>query len=296
MATSLEIPSWFKKQFDTNWQHLAQQRESRLREYATERNFAGKRKAFNQVGSTSWREVTSRHGDTNPTETDKYKRWLNKKLYDWVTWEDEFDQELLAEIAAPKSAEVESAAFSWNRLIDSKMANAALGNAYEGEDGTTAIALPASQSIAVDYVESGLAANSGLTIGKLRKANSLFGLAEVDESEPRVMAVTQLQLDDLLKMTEVNSADYNNVKALVDGKVDTFMGFKFKRVNDLPVSSSIRSCVAWVKSGVWYGLGERKTHMDLLPSKNHTMQIRLVQHFDAVRSEENKVVKILCAE
>lgn len=296
MATALEIPAWFKDQFDTNWQHLAQQKESRLREYAIQRNFSGKRKGFNQLGSTTWRQVTTRNGNTEPGDTDKYKRWLGKKLYDWVSWEDEFDQELLAEIAAPQSAEVEAAAFSWNRKVDDVFAAAAIGTAYEGEDGTTAIALPSSQQIAVNYVESGSPANSGLTIGKLRKANSLFGHAEVDDNEPRVMAVTQRQLDDLLKTTEVTSADYNTVRALVDGKVDTFMGFKFKRVNSLPLSGSTRSCAAWVKSGLWYCMGERKTHMDILAHKNHTMQIRLVQYMDAVRGEENKCVEILCSE
>lgn len=296
MATALEIPSWFKDQFDTSWQHLVQQRESRLREYGILRPFSGKRKGFNQLGTTSWRKITGRNQETTPTDVDKYKRWLNKVGYDWVAWEDEFDQELLAEIAAPQSAEVEAAGMSWNREVDLLFASKAIGTAYEGADGTTAIALPASQQIAVNYVESGAAANSGLTIGKLRKANSIFGLADVDDSEPRVMAVTQNQLDDLLRTTEVTSADYNSVKALVDGKVDTFMGFKFKRVNGLAKSGSVRSCAAWVKSGIWYDMGERRTHMDLLPTRNHTMQIRLVQHMDAVRSEESKCVEILCQE
>lgn len=295
-TNNLEIPAWFKDQFDTSWQHVVQQRESRLKEYAVSRPFAGKRKAFNQLGEAEWREVTTRNGKTEPTDTNKYKRWLGKKLYDWVIWEDEFDQELLAEIAAPNSAQVEAAGFKWNRLIDYQMALAALGTAYEGETGTDAVTLPAGQQIAVNYVESGAAANSGLTLGKLRKANSIFGVNEADEDEPRVMVVTQNQLDDLLRITEVNSIDHNSVKALVDGKVDTFMGFKFKRVGSLPKSGSTRSCVAWVKSGLWYGMGERKTSMSVRNDLNDTMQVRLVQHFAAVRSEEKKVVEIACLE
>lgn len=296
MTTTTEIPQWFKDQFATNWEHLAQQKDSRLKDYATMRSFKGKRKGFNQLGTTTWRPLTSRNAKTTPQDTDKAKRWLNHQAFDWVVWEDEFDQDMLAEIAAPRSAEIESAVFAWNRLIDTNMALAALGTSYSGETGVTPETLPAGQQVAVNYVESGSAANSGLTLGKLRKANSLFGLAEVDENEPRVMAVTQLQLDDLLKTVEVTNNQYNAVQALVDGVVDKFMGFTFKRVNSLPVASGVRSCVAWVKSGIWYNMGERKTHIDVLPQQNHTMQVRLVGDFAATRSEEAKVVQIFCAE
>ena len=43
---------------------------------------------------------------------------------------------------------------------------------------------------------------------------------------------------DMLQHTQVTSADYNTVKALAEGAVDTFMGFKFIMSNRLPIFSA----------------------------------------------------------
>lgn len=48
----------------------------------------------------------------------------------------------------------------------------------------------------------------------------------------------------LLRETEVSSYDFNNVKALVEGKIDTFMGFKFIRTQRLPKQKR-ESVPAW---------------------------------------------------
>ncbi len=59
----------------------------------------------------------------------------------------------------------------------------------------------------------------------------------------------------LLRETEVSSYDFNNVKALVEGKIDTFMGFKFIRTQRLPkTEEGVRSCLAWVKSKAQFGI------------------------------------------
>ena len=45
-------------------------------------------------------------------------------------------------------------------------------------------------------------------------------------------AITAQGLGGLLNEEEITSVDYNNVKALVNGDVDTFGGFKFVVIED----------------------------------------------------------------
>ena len=196
----------------------------------------------------------------------------------------------------PTSPIIQSHAAAYARTCDKIIIDALGGTAFTGTTGTTATVLPAGQKIAVGYVESGTVANSGLTIAKLRAAKFLFDSNEVDEEEERIMVVSAKQLQDLLRTTEVTSADYNTVRALVDGTLNTFMGFKFRRSQQLPLAVDIRSCFAYVKSGVILAERGLKTMMDVRPDLSHSLQIRSVASLAAVRMEEKKVVEIACDE
>jgi hypothetical protein len=122
----------------------------------------------------------------------------------------------------------------------------------------------------------------------------------VDDSDPRIIVVSAKQLQDLLRTTEVISADYNSVKALVQGQLDTFMGFKFRRVASslLPYNSStgVRTCFAYVRSGLKLADAGRKVHVDIRADKSHALQIRTVASLGATRMEEKKVVEIAADE
>ena len=165
-----------------------------------------------------------------------------------------------------------------------------------GTTGLTSVPLSAGQKVAVNFVESGTAANSGLTIGKLRRAKFILDSNEVDEEEERIIVVSARQLQDLLRTVEATSADYNTVRALVDGNVNTFMGFKFRRTQLLGLTSTVRSCYAYVKSGIVLAERGLKTYMDVRTDLSHSLQIRSVASLGAVRMEEKKVVEIACDE
>jgi hypothetical protein len=184
------------------------------------------------------------------------------------------------------------------RKCDEIILAAAVGTASTGATGTTNTVLPAGQKIAHDFVESGTAATSGLTIAKLRQAKFILDDADVDEDDPRIIAVSPRQLQDLLRTTEVTSADYNTVKALVAGQLDTFMGFKFRVVNKafFTLASSRREVVAYVKSGLRMTDAGRRVHVDIRPDRSHSLQIRTTASIGATRMEEKKVVQISCSE
>jgi hypothetical protein len=245
-------------------------------------------------------KLTARAADTNISDVALAKRWLRPYPYEHATLFDEWDAEYLGEVSLPQSETVSNHAMAYMRTCDKVIIDAALGSAYTGETGVTPTALPAGQKVAVDYVETGSTANSGLTIAKLRQAAYLLNEAEVDDSDPRVLVVSAKQIQDLLRTTEVTSADFNSVKALVQGDIDTFLGFKFRRVASslLPYNSStgVRTCFAYVRSGLKLADAGRKVHVDIRADKSHALQIRTVASLGATRMEEKKVVEIAADE
>jgi hypothetical protein len=300
MSAIAQIPQYFTTEFTSNWEHLLQQKVSKLREFVSVESVRGKEKTFNQMAAVEMTKITARAADTNISDVALAKRWLRPYPYEHATLFDEWDAEYLGEVSLPQSETVNNHAMAYLRTCDKVIIDAALGSAYTGETGVTPTALPAGQKVAVDYVETGSTANSGLTIAKLRQAAYLLNEAEVDDSDPRVLVVSAKQIQDLLRTTEVTSADFNSVKALVQGDIDTFLGFKFRRVASslLPYNSStgVRTCFAYVRSGLKLADAGRKVHVDIRADKSHALQIRTVASLGATRMEEKKVVEIAADE
>jgi hypothetical protein len=78
------------------------------------------------------------------------------------------------------------------------------------------------------------------------------------------------------------------------------MGFTFRRVASslLPyvAGTGVRTCFAYVKSGLKLADAGRKVHVDIRADKSHSLQIRTVASLGATRMEEKKVVSILADE
>ena len=76
------IPNHFTTQFDSNWKHLVQQKNSRLKEYCTLDSIEGKEKSYNQLDATSMTQITDRSRDTRITDQAMAKRWIRPLNYD----------------------------------------------------------------------------------------------------------------------------------------------------------------------------------------------------------------------
>ncbi len=299
---ALEIPEFFPTQFGTNWEHLLQQEVSRLKETVmVDMDIRGKEKTYNQHGTSSMRKITTRNGKTIASTRDDEKRWLRLDAYDEVTHYDEWDADLLGDIALPTSETVQSHAMAFGRTCDQVIIDAAEGTAYSGETGVTANTVPAGQQVLVAHGGS----NEGLTLGKLIAAKSILGINEaygqnVNRGDQLFIIVSQQQIDDLLEdVTEVKSSDFANVKALVQGEVNEFMGFRFIRTELLTLNSGtdVRTCLAYVKSGIVLGVGaDRSVKTSIRDDLNETLQIRTKARIGATRRMEEKVVTIACDE
>ena len=288
---SFEVTTAFVQQYTTNVGLLLQQRGSRLRDAVTMGSYTGKAaKAVEQIGAVAAQARNSRHGDTPLISTPHDARWVFPTDYEWADLID--DQDKLRMLIDPTSPYAMNGAYALGRAMDSDIITAALGTAKTGENGTT--------STAFDTTNQQIAAGAaGLTVAKLREAKKILLSNEVDvEMDPLYIAVTAKQLDDLLGTTEVTSADYNTVKALVQGSVDSFMGFKFIHTELLGVDgSSDRRLIAWAKSGVHMGIwNDISGRVSERADKSYSNQVYVSGTFGATRTEEGKVVEILCSE
>lgn len=294
---SIEIATHYVEGYRANIELLLQQKGSRLRDCVRLESQRSEREFYDRIGPTEALDVTTRHADTPHVDTSHDRRAVTMLPSDWSDFIDRQDQVRL--LADPTSAYAMNAIYAMGRKQDRRIIDAAVGTAYAGKEGTTPVAFPAGQTIAVDYVESGGATNSGLTVAKLRRARELLDEAEVDDEEPQYIAVTAKQINDLLRSTEVTSADFNTVKALVTGQVDSFMGFTFRRVSSklLRKNGSNRSVLAWARSGLLLALGQEPTvRITERPDKRYARQIYVSMDSGAVRMEEKKVVEVLCLE
>lgn len=272
-----------------------QQRGSRLRDAVRNETQNAEFAFYDRVTSTAAVKVTTRHGDTPLISTPHDRRRVQLVDYDWADLIDSIDKVRM--LADPTSAYVTNAVYALGRAVDDEIILAASGTAYSGKTGATSVALPSASQVAVNYVETGSAVNSNLTIAKLRQIRYLLDSTEANENGNLIAAVTASQIRSLLRTTEVTNADYNSVKALVQGEIDTFMGFRFIRTERLAKSGNIRKALFWTEGALLLATG-MEINVDVGPrrDKRNAVQVYASGSFGATRMWEEKLIECACDE
>jgi hypothetical protein len=296
-----QLPPHFQTQFASNWDEImSQQKDHRLAGCYDVRQVTGNQFRGDQIGSQTFamRQVTSRTSKVEPADIPTAFWFVRPRPFDKTTWIDEFDSILLGQLPDPSSPTVQNHAIAAKRQKDIVLLNALVGTRYTGAQGTVATPLPSTQQVGVTFGSGG--ANSGLQLAKLTQTSFLMDQADVPE-EGRYFAYAAKQLNNLItNVDQVNSALYNDVKALRDGRIQQFMGFNFIRTQLVPfvsASSTVRNCVAWQKDYLVLGMGQDiKARIDILPMQSHAVQVRTTLLIDATRKEEPGVVTVSCDE
>ena len=285
---STQITTAFVNQFSSNIQMLSQQMGSLLRNAVDVETVNGEKAFFDQVGSAAAVLRTTRHADTPLVDTPHSRRMVTMSDYEYADLID--DQDKVRLLVDPTSTYARAAAAAMGRAMDDVIISAALGSALTGKDGTTSTPFDSNNQIAVDA--------SGLTLAKLIAAKEILDSNDVDPSIPRYIAVSPKQVTNLLDDPEVTSADYNTVRALVKGELDTYVGFKFITTNRLGLDGSgDRRCFAWAMDGIKLAVGKEPTaRIDERADKSYATQVYYCMSVGATRMEEAKVVEIICDE
>ena len=289
---STEVNKAFAQKFRDTFTHLVQQKGSRLRDYVrVNADVVGKYDHFDRIGSTSAQKITSRHSDTPLISTPHSRRRVSMDDYNWADLIDKADKVRM--LADPASDYMKAGVWAMGRQMDDIIIAAMSGNAVsiDEDDASSNVALPAAQKIAVS-------GTTDMNLTKLRQAKKILDASDVDPDLPRHIVMKSNQFFDLLNDEQITSADYNTVRALVAGEIDTYMGFKFHRSERLATDGSGDTlCLAWIPDGIGLSMGmDVKTEISERSDKNYSTQVYAQMCLGAVRIEDEKVVEIACTD
>ena len=294
-----DLETVYAKQYGSNVYTLAQQKGSILRPFVTVEEMKGEKRHFDRVKPTAAVRVDSKYGDTPLIPTEFDRRTIHGQEYVWadmVDWQDDLNL-----FIDPTSNIVRMGGYALGRIIDDIIIeNGFDGVAYEGKEGLTQVAFPETQKVAITTGSEGGASNVGLNVAKLIAARAKFGKADIDLDDPEnelIIAVTQTQMDDLVKDVDVKNSLYQAMNDLYVGKTNKFLGFTFVRTGRLKKSGSSRKCVAWCKSGVILCVPQEITmSVKQRADKNDNWQALAKLKAGSTRIEDEKVVQVFCNE
>ena len=291
---STTITNAFVEQYQNNVTMLAQQRGSVLRPFVSVDNaVVGKTKYTEQIGPSEAIARTSRHSDSPLVDTPHKRRLYSLSDYEWGDLIDKADRVKM--LIDPTSTYAQSAAFAMGRAMDDVVISAMSGSATTenlGSSGTQALTLTVAKNFSG---ESG--GDTMMNLDKLRQARQLFSTNNVPEDEEKFLVCSPIGIQQLLHSKEVTSADFNTVRALVNGEIDTYMGFKFIVSNRLPITGNDRDAFAFTRSGVELGIGQDiMGRIEERADKAFSTYVYYCMTLGAVRLEEEKVCKITYTE
>jgi hypothetical protein len=292
---SIEITTHFVDMYKSNLDTLVRQRGSRLRGAVNLERITGKQAFFDQIGETAVVEQSGRHQDIEYSNTEHKRRRVTTILAYAADLVDGADK--IRMLSDPTSEYAKAQADAIGKKIDDVILAAMLGTAYTGVDGTTATAYDTSNTVAVTVREPGVTSgNYGLNVAKLRAAKRILDANEVDDDD-RWMAPNARQLESLLATTKATSSDYAAVKALVNGQIDTFMGFKIVRSQRIATDGNGYDKVPfWHKNGVKLALGQDlRVDMSYIKTKvSQPLQVYSDIDLGATRMQEKLVGYVEC--
>lgn len=281
------ITTAFVQQYQSTMRMLLQQKDSRLEATTIPPvKMEGEYLYWERLGATEAIELPGRHADTPNIEPDHTRRRSTAQPYVWATLLDRTDAARM--LVDPKGPYQEAARMAMNRRKDRVILAALGGTAYSGKSGSTSVALPSGQKVAHG--------SAGMTISKLLSAKQLLDEAEAPQ-EGRYFVCPSESIIDLLGTTEVTSADYNTVRALASGQIDSFLGFKFiqSELVYLENSSSTTTwyCYAFCKGAIGFGSIEDITvRLTERSDKNYAWQPYCSMDMGATRVEDEMVVEV----
>ena len=203
---------------------------------------------------------------------------------------------------------VRKAAASFARRLDRIIYTALGENVTQYYKATTNTTSRSSETKALsdsqpDGTDSTIEDNSeGLTITKLMEADQRLTNREVPDTGRYIIA-TANQKRDLLNDAKIQSIDYNAVRALVNGEINTYMGFDFiwfgskHSIITGTGSPVVRQCFACHSDAITIGMEEQMFQsVDTRTDYNYLKQIYMAISIGAIRMSEEHLVRIDCVE
>jgi hypothetical protein len=303
VSPTLALIDQYQPKFESQWRRLAQQVDSRLSgAVSVNSNCTGEVNYRDQIKpidvSSLGTPSQNRIAATAISEIETQKRANYPEKFQAVKHFDEFDEVWLAEQSKPTSQTFLEFKAGFNRKMDDLIIAAATGTAKTGNNGAVSTDLPTGQVISVDTGGTG----SGMNLAKILDAKQLMEENEVFgqdiDGDDAYLVLNAKALRGLYDEAKITSSDYaGELQALYNGEIDQFLGFNFVRTERLAVASNVRTCFAFVKSGIALDIWQNpKFKLSERNDFNDAAQLRGTAAAGATRLEEVKVVEIPCDE
>lgn len=277
----------YAQAYGRNIMQLAQQKYSKL--YNTvymKPNVRGKTFFQDQIGQWAMETKSGRNVQTPNNDPNLARRMGVMVDYHDNRLLDRGDE--LRTISDPRSAYTLAAAQSLGRKIDDVIITNLTGSASTGETGSTTVTLGSTQFAGTP---------SALSLARVVQAKRVFDEADV-EMEDRFMVVSPQALEDLLLVEQATSSDYNAVKALIRGEIDTWLGFKWITSTRLgTTNTTTRTCIAFQRYGLCMAMAAQPlVRTDERSDLSYSWQVYYELNIGAVRLEEERVVGLYVNE
>lgn len=324
-----EIEKAYINSFKAGIEQAFQQSTSRFRPYVKIVRQASEYDYYDRIGlADEMTEVTTRYGDNPMSEIPHDRRRVG--LRDFESGKPIDEKDLVRVATDPTNDYTQAMVASANRKFDDRVISTLEATAYTGKAGETAISFTGTNSgnitvgpvsnqeglittagrytvgaagtegidVAVNFNDTASPANAGLTLAKLKAARfTMMKLHACEQDEILNCFLATAQFKDLLGINEVINSDYATRKALAEGSVTTFMGFRFIHCERLPYAGGERTCYVFKPRAVLISLSQDiEANMWRLSGKKNIPYIYTKLGIGGSRMWGENLVKIRCTE
>jgi hypothetical protein len=275
----------YAQAYSQNIMQLAQQKYSKLLNTVyVKPNVRGKTFFQDQIGKWTMEVKGSRNTQTPNNDPNLARRMGIMVDYHDNRLLDRGDE--LKCISDPRSAYTIAAAQALGRQMDDVILAAAVGTAKSGETGSTS----------VTNGNLKLVTANTLTMAEVVAIKAALDNKDV-EMEDRYFVTSPTALNSLLNVEQATSADYNAVKALIRGEIDTWLGFKW--IQSTRVASATAAAgstvqgIAYHKYGLCLAMAAQPlVRTDERADLSYSWQVYYELNVGAVRLEEDRCVSV----
>ena len=325
MANFYDIETSYIHRYSADVLHALQQKTSRLRNFVTNKpDCQGVAEFIDKIGTNEALDKVARFADSPVQAISHKRRRVSAQPKNARFFVEGFDTRRMNYDVFQPYAEATSMAMA--RKMDAVIVDAAFGSAYESDggamDGATEIVWNSTNFpksfIDKTYVHNSSSPNAEtagiisstsstgrtLSIDKLLNARRLLSEQEADQYDeggnPLYFIVcSAAQIEALLHSSRVQSADYNNIRALVEGQTNYFAGFQFIRYENMPTTGSgatqVESVLAFHPQGLAFCSWEEPvTEIERRADKSFVPYAYFEMDIGATRVWEEMVIQIDC--
>ena len=323
MPSFSDIETSYVQRYAQDVQHALQQKTTRLRNAVSQKlDCSGIAEFIDRIGNASAENKNARSADSPVQSIAHQRRRVTARPYHAGFFVEGFDQRRMNYDVFQPYAEATSMAMA--RKMDKTIVDAAFGSAYESDggamDGATEIVWNVTnfpkQFIVKDFhvgtpgvdmsgIDNTASDSRTLSIDKLLKARRILSENEADQYDeggnPLYFIVCSAsQIESLLHSQQVQSSDYNNIRALVEGQTNYFGGFQFIRYENLPTvtptaDATVESVLCFHPQGLAFCSWEEPiTEIERRSDKSFVPYAYFEMDIGATRVWEEMVIEISC--